>query len=152
MLDVGDTLPDLTLPDHLGTEVSTTDLGKAVVFFYPKAMTPGCTTEACDFRDRYERLQAAGYEVVGVSPDAPEVNARFVEEHDLSYRLLSDEDHAFAEAVGAWGEKQNYGKTYEGLIRSTFVIDEDASITAAFRNVRAKGHAARVARELGLDE
>ncbi len=152
MLDVGDRLPDLTLTDHTGADVVLGDVGRAVVFFYPKAMTPGCTTEACDFRDRYERLQAEGYEVVGVSPDAPELNARFVEQERLTYRLLSDEDHAFAESVGAWGEKKNYGKVYEGLIRSTVVTDADGTITHAFRNVKAKGHAARIARELGIEE
>ena len=150
MLDVGDRLPDLTLSDHAGEPVALGDVTKAVLFFYPKAMTPGCTTEACDFRDRYERLQAAGFEVFGVSPDAPDYNAKFVAKESLVYRLLSDEDHAFAEAVGAWGEKKNYGKVYEGLIRSTFVV-EDGTITHAFRNVRAKGHAARVASELGLE-
>jgi peroxiredoxin Q/BCP len=150
MLDVGDRLPELTLSDHTGTDVSLLALGKAVVFFYPKAMTPGCTAEACDFRDRYERLQAEGYEVVGVSPDPPGLNARFVEKEGLTYRLLSDDGHLFAEAVGAWGEKKNYGKVYEGLIRSTLVTDDTATITHAFRNVRAKGHAARVADELGL--
>ncbi len=150
MLDVGDRLPDLTLTDHTGADVRLADLGKAVIFFYPKAMTPGCTTEACDFRDRHEPLVAAGFEVVGVSPDAPSLNARFVEKEGLTYRLLSDEDHAFAESVGAWGEKKNYGKVYEGLIRSTFVTDEAGTITHAFRNVRAKGHAGRVADELGI--
>ncbi len=139
----------MTLSDHTGQPVSLGDVGKAVLFFYPKAMTPGCTTEACDFRDRYERLQAAGYEVFGVSPDKPDYNARFVEKEGLSYRLLSDEDHAFAESVGAWGEKKNYGKVYEGLIRSTLVV-EDGAIAHAFRNVKAKGHAARVAGELGI--
>ena len=152
MLDVGDRLPDLTLPDHTGADVSLADIGKAVVFFYPKAMTPGCTAEACDFRDRYERLQSEGYTVVGVSPDPPSLNARFVEKEGLTYRLLSDEDHAFAEAVGAWGEKKNYGKVYEGLIRSTVVTDDEGTIALVFRNVRAKGHAARIARELGLEE
>lgn len=150
MLDIGDRLPDLTLSDHTGTPVALGDVEKAVLFFYPKAMTPGCTTEACDFRDRYERLQAAGYEVFGVSPDAPGYNAKFVDKEGLVYRLLSDEDHAFAESVGAWGEKKNYGKVYEGLIRSTVVV-EDGEIAHAFRNVRAKGHAARVATELGLE-
>lgn len=151
MLDVGDRLPALTLSDHTGEPVSLGDVGKAVLFFYPKAMTPGCTTEACDFRDRYERLQAAGYEVFGVSPDKPDYNAKFVDKESLVYRLLSDEDHAFAESVGAWGEKKNYGKVYEGLIRSTVVV-EGGEITHAFRNVRAKGHAARVASELGLGD
>lgn len=151
MLDVGDTLPDLTLADHTGLPVALTELERAVIFFYPKAMTPGCTTEACDFRDRHDHLAAAGYEIVGVSPDPPTLNARFVEQEGLTYRLLSDEDHAFAEAMGAWGEKQNYGKVYEGLIRSTFVV-EGGTISQAFRNVRATGHAARVAASIGLGD
>lgn len=150
MLDVGDRLPNLTLTDHTGKDLSLRDLGSAIVFFYPKAMTPGCTTEACDFRDRHTPFLEAGYEVVGVSPDPPEVNARFVEQERLTFRLLSDPDHAFAEAVGAWGEKKNYGKVYEGLIRSTFVV-EDGVIAHAFRNVRAKGHVARIAREVGVE-
>ena len=152
MLDTGDRLPDLTLTDHTGTPVRLADLTKAVVFFYPKAMTPGCTTEACDFRDRHERLQAAGYEVVGVSPDPPELNGRFVEKERLTYRLLSDEDHEFADAAGAWGEKKNYGRVYEGLIRSTIVTDDDGTISHVFRNVKATGHAARVASELDLGQ
>lgn len=149
MLDTGDTLPAFTLTDHTGKTVALGDLDKAVVFFYPKAMTPGCTTEACDFRDNYALLQSEGYDVLGVSPDAPEVNAAFVEKERLTFRLLSDVDHAFAEAMGAWGEKKNYGKTYEGLIRSTFVV-ENGVITHAFRNVKATGHAARIMREMGL--
>lgn len=152
MLDIGDALPSRPLLDDTGDPVDPTALGQAVIFVYPAAMTPGCTTEACDFRDRYARLVAAGYEVVGVSPDAPERNAEFKEEYDLPYRLLSDPDHSFLEDLGAWGTKKNYGREYEGVIRSTIVTGPDGTITHAFRNVRAKGHAARIARELGLDE
>ena len=151
MLDIGDTLPARSLLDESGSEVALADLGAAVLFVYPAAMTPGCTTEACDFRDRYERLQGAGYDVVGLSPDAPDKNARFREAHDLPYRLLSDPDHHLLQELGAWGMKKNYGREYEGVIRSTVITDADGAITHVFRNVRAKGHAARIARELGLD-
>jgi peroxiredoxin Q/BCP len=143
--------PPFTLPDHTGTLRSRLDLASGsglIVFFYPKAMTPGCSTEACDFRDRADRLQAAGYAVVGISPDPPERNAAFHEKEGLTYPLLSDEDHAVASAFGAWGVKKNYGREYEGLIRSTFVIDPAGAITHAYRNVRAKGHVARLARDL----
>ncbi len=152
MLDIGDSLPPRTLLDETGSEVDLSLLAKAVLFVYPAAMTPGCTTEACDFRDRYERLQGAGYEVIGVSPDAPEANAAFKKEYALPYRLLSDPDHELLEEIGAWGMKKNYGREYEGVIRSTIVTDEAGAITHAFRNVRAKGHAARIARELGLGD
>jgi peroxiredoxin Q/BCP len=152
MFDIGDTLPARTLLDETGSEVALADLGASVLFVYPAAMTPGCTAEACDFRDRYERLQGAGYDVVGLSPDTPEKNAAFRAAHDLPYRLLSDPDHAVLEELGAWGMKKNYGREYEGVIRSTLITDADGVITHAFRNVRAKGHAARIARELGLDD
>jgi peroxiredoxin Q/BCP len=152
MLKLGDTLPDLTLTDEAGNALALKDVGKAVFFIYPKAMTPGCTAEACDFRDRYERLQAAGYAVYGVSPDPARRNAKFRDLYDLSYPLLSDEGHEFLTEVGAWGEKKNYGKTFLGVIRSTVVTDEDGAITHFFRNVKATGHAARVAKELGLAE
>lgn len=142
------TLPDVTLPDHDGNQVRLHDHLPAVIFFYPKAMTPGCTAEACDFRDRLEPLREAGYSVFGASPDSPERNAQFVEKEHLTYPLLSDEDHALAEELGAWGMKKNYGKEYEGLIRSTFAVDGDGTISHAFRNVRAKGHAERVVKAL----
>ncbi|NND84070.1 MAG: peroxiredoxin [Acidimicrobiia bacterium] len=152
MLDIGDTLPARTLLDENGSPVALSDLGATVLFVYPAAMTPGCTAEACDFRDRYERLQGAGYDVVGVSRDAPEKNLEFKETYELPYPLLSDPDHELLDELGAWGMKKNYGREYEGVIRSTIVTDADGSITHAFRNVRAKGHAARIARELGLDD
>lgn len=121
---------------------------KLVMFFYPRAMTPGCTTEACDFRDNYSVFADAGFEVVGVSPDPPDRNARFREKEGLEFDLLSDEDHELASALGAWGEKNSYGKTSMGLIRSTFVFDGDGTLLREYRNVKAGGHVARVASDL----
>ena len=115
-----------------------------VMFFYPKAMTPGCTVESCDFRDSYDEFSEAGYEIVGVSPDPPSLNAKFKEKEGLNFDLLSDEDHALAESLGAWGEKKNYGKVYDGLIRSTFVVGPEGQVETAYLNVRAKGHVERV--------
>lgn len=138
--------PRFTLPDQDGNPVSLKDLlGRPLIlFFYPAAMTPGCTTEACDFRDSYDELLEAGYQVVGVSPDAPERNKQFRVQEGLPFPLLSDPNHKVAEAFGAWGAKKNYGREYDGLIRSTFIIDTDGTITRAMRNVRATGHVARV--------
>lgn len=135
-----------------GDQVSSDDFAgkKYVVFFYPRAMTPGCTTESCDFRDSYSEFNDAGYEVVGVSPDPPSRNRRFKEKEDLNFDLLSDEDHDLAASLGAWGEKNLYGKLSQGLIRSTFVIDEDGEIEKAYRNVKATGHVARVKEDLGV--
>lgn len=149
-VDVGDKIPDFTLEDESGNPVSLEGFSgsRLIMFFYPKAMTPGCTTEACDFRDRYEGFLEAGFAVVGVSPDPPAANARFKEKEGLSFPLLSDEDHSLAEQLGAWGIKKNYGKEYEGLIRSTFVVGPDGNLEVAYRNVRATGHVARVVREL----
>lgn len=133
-----------------GEQVSSKDFAgkKYVMFFYPRAMTPGCTTESCDFRDSYSAFSESGYEVVGVSPDPPARNAQFKEKEGLNFDLLSDEDHTLAESLGAWGEKMLYGKVSEGLIRSTFVIDENGEITKAYRNVKATGHVARVKQDL----
>ncbi|MDH5372207.1 MAG: peroxiredoxin, partial [Acidimicrobiia bacterium] len=114
----------------------------------PKAMTPGCTKEACDFRDRADSLQTAGYSVIGISPDPIERLSAFREKESLNYPLLSDQGHAVAESFGAWGVKKNYGREYEGLIRSTFVVDEGGQVTHIYRNVRASGHVARVSRDL----
>lgn len=143
-----------TLPDHEGTPVSSDSFRDRglVVFFYPKASTPGCTGEACDFRDRYDRLLDAGYAVVGISPDPPAANAAFAEANDLPFPLLSDTDHAVARRYGAWGTKQNYGREYEGLIRSTFVLRPSGELEREWRNVRAKGHVGRVVRDLGITE
>jgi peroxiredoxin Q/BCP len=143
-----------TLPDQHGTPVSTTDYAdqRLIVFFYPKAMTPGCTAEACDFRDRYERLLNAGYAVVGISPDPPAANARFAAEHDLKFPLLSDVDHEVAMRYGAWGTRKNYGREYEGIIRSTFLLGPDGQVEREWRNVKAKGHVERIAKELEIVE
>ena len=152
-LNPGDTAPDFALPDADGNTVSLADYAgqKVIVYFYPKAMTPGCTTQACDFRDRMERFTADGYAVIGISPDPVDKLDKFTEEEDLNFPVLADEDHQVAEAYGAWGEKNNYGKVSEGLIRSTIAIDEDGKVTEAQYNVRAKGHVDKLRRDLGLE-
>ena len=121
---------------------------KYVMFFYPRAMTPGCTTESCNFRDSYDEFMEAGYDIVGVSPDKPSLNRKFKEKEGLNFDLLSDMVHTLAESLGAWGEKKNYGKVFQGLIRSTFVVDELGSVVEAYRNIRAKGHVDRVKADL----
>ncbi|MEV8273943.1 thioredoxin-dependent thiol peroxidase [Microbacterium sp. NPDC077184] len=152
-LSTGDTAPDFTLVDQDGTPVRLSERrGTGVVlFFYPAAMTPGCTTEACDFRDSLAPLQAAGYAVLGISRDEPAKLREFRERDGLTYDLLSDPDHSVHEAYGAWGEKTNYGKTVLGVIRSTFVIDGEGRVEHALYNVKATGHVARVRSLLGLD-
>ncbi|WP_104178956.1 thioredoxin-dependent thiol peroxidase [Arthrobacter sp. B0490] len=149
----GDSAPDFTLPDAEGNEVVLSSFrgGGVVVYFYPAAATPGCTTEACDFRDNLASLGGAGYRVLGISPDPVGKLASFTEQESLTFPLLSDEDHAVAEAYGAWGEKKNYGRTYEGLIRSTVVVDGDGRVAVAQYNVRATGHVAKLRRDLGID-
>ena len=138
------------LPNQDGEMVSSEDFAgkRLVMFFYPAAMTPGCTTESCDFRDSYQEFSDAGYEVIGVSPDAPSKNARFKEKEGLNFDLLSDQDKDLATSLGAWGEKKMYGKTVEGLIRSTFVVGPDGQVEKAYRNVKATGHVARVRADL----
>ncbi|MGA7272178.1 MAG: thioredoxin-dependent thiol peroxidase, partial [Acidimicrobiia bacterium] len=138
------------LPDQDGNLVSSDDFAgqRLIVFFYPKAMTPGCTTEACDFRDSYRELLDAGYAIVGVSPDEPDLNAEFKKKEDLPFPLLSDQDHALAEKLGAWGMKKLYGKEVEGLIRSTFVISPEGDLERAYRNVKATGHVERLKKDL----
>lgn len=151
-LDSGDTAPDFTLDSSQGGSVTLSELQgkKVILYFYPKASTPGCTTQACDFRDSLGIFQAAGYEVLGVSPDPVSALKRFAENEGLTFPLLSDEDHAVAEAYGAWGEKKNYGKVYEGLIRSTVVIDPEGRVELARYNVKATGHVARLREQLGV--
>jgi len=145
-LEPGMPAPDFTLTDQDGTAVSLSSLRgrRVIVYFYPAAMTPGCTTQACDFRDSFPALQSAGYTVLGVSRDEPAKLRQFRERDGLSFDLLSDPDHAVHEAYGAWGEKMNYGKVVEGVIRSTFIIDEAGIIEHALYNVRATGHVARL--------
>lgn len=145
-LQPGSPAPDFTLLDQDGKKVTLSSLrGRPVIlYFYPAAMTPGCTTQACDFRDSMPALQAAGYTVLGISRDTPEKLRSFRERDGLTFELLSDPDHAVHEAYGAWGEKMNYGKRVEGVIRSTFVISGDGVIQHALHNVRATGHVARL--------
>lgn len=152
-LDIADLAPAFTLTSDAGRVISLEDYRgrKVVLFFYPAAMTPGCTKEACDFRDSLGRLEAAGYSVLGISPDQPDKLARFVAKEQLTYPLLSDPDHGVLEAYGAWGEKKNYGRTYEGVIRSTVVVDEQGRVELARYNVKATGHVAMLARLLGID-
>jgi thioredoxin-dependent peroxiredoxin len=149
----GDPAPDFTLTTDRNERLSLSDLrGRRVILYaYPAAMTPGCTTQACDFRDSLASLQKAGFEVVGISPDTPTQLATFRERDGLTFPLVSDPDKAVLKAYGAYGQKQNYGRTVQGVIRSTFVIDADGKIEKAMHNVKATGHVAKLRRELGVD-
>ncbi len=152
-LSPGDTAPDFTLPTDSGDEVSLSGLRgrKVIVYFYPAAMTAGCTKQACDFTESLESLQGAGYEVVGISPDKPAKLAKFRERDALSITLGSDEDRSVMTSYGAFGEKKLYGKVVQGVIRSTIVVDEDGKVALAQYNVKATGHVAKLRRDLGLD-
>ncbi|WP_435299712.1 thioredoxin-dependent thiol peroxidase [Timonella sp. A28] len=152
-LDVGTLAPDFTLENQSGDKIALSDLKghKVIVYFYPAAETPGCTKQACDFRDSLNSLKSAGYTVLGISPDAPAKLARFTNKQALNFDVLSDEDNAVATAYGAFGEKKNYGRTYQGIIRSTFVLNEDLTIAHALYNVRATGHVERLRKQIGLD-
>ncbi|MDN5859124.1 MAG: thioredoxin-dependent thiol peroxidase [Pseudonocardia sp.] len=149
-LEPGDTAPAFTLLDADGKEVSLADYRgrRVVVYFYPAAATPGCTKQACDFRDNIAQLNGAGLDVVGVSPDKPAKLAKFRDEEGLTFPLLSDPDRATLEAYGAFGEKKMYGKTVQGVIRSTFVIDAEGKVEEAQYNVRATGHVAKLRKDL----
>ena len=151
-LSPGDAAPAFTLTSDTGEEVSLADLRgrKVIVYFYPNAMTPGCTTQACDFSDSLASLKAAGYEVLGISPNTPDKLAKFRERDGLTITLLSDADKSVMQAYGAYGEKKLYGKLVEGVIRSTFVVDEDGKVALAQYNVKATGHVAKLRRDLGL--
>jgi len=152
-LAVGDPAPDFSLPDDAGATVSLSDLRgqQVVVYFYPSAMTPGCTTQACDFSESLDSLQGAGYRVLGISPDSPERLAAFREKEHLTLTLLSDPSKDVLRAYGAFGEKKNYGKVVEGVIRSTFVVDPEGNLALAQYNVKATGHVAKLRRDLGID-
>jgi peroxiredoxin Q/BCP len=147
----GDPAPDFTLPDADGHPVSLSSFRgqRVIVYFYPAALTPGCTKEACDFRDSRDALDAEGIAVLGISPDQPAKLAKFRDKEGLTFPLLSDPDHAVLEAYGAYGEKKLYGKTTVGVIRSTFVIDADGKISQALYGVKATGHVARLRAEVG---
>ena len=146
----GDPAPDFTLPDADGKPVTLSELRgrRVVVYFYPAASTPGCTKQACDFRDNLAELNDAGLDVLGISPDKPEKLAKFRDAEGLTFPLLSDADKQVLTAWGAWGEKQNYGRTVTGVIRSTFVVGPDGAIEQALYNVRATGHVAKLRRDL----
>ena len=151
-LSPGDTAPDFTLTSDTGDQVALKELRgqKVIVYFYPAAMTPGCTKQACDFTDSLDSLKAAGYEVLGISPDKPEKLAKFRTRDSLTITLLSDADRSVMNAYGAYGLKKLYGKEVEGVIRSTFVVDEDGTIALAQYNVKASGHVAKLRKDLGL--
>jgi thioredoxin-dependent peroxiredoxin len=151
-LSPGDKAPDFSLESDTGESVTLSELRgrKVIVYFYPNAMTPGCTTQACDFSDNVASLKGAGYEVIGISPNDPAKLAKFRERDGLTITLLSDPDKAAMTAYSAFGEKKLYGKLVEGVIRSTFVIDEDGKVELAQYNVKATGHVAKLRRDLGL--
>ena len=151
-LEPGDTAPAFTLPDADGNDVSLADYAgkKVIVYFYPAASTPGCTKQACDFRDSLAELNGEGLEVIGISPDKPAKLAKFRDKEELTFPLLSDEEKTTLQAWGAFGEKKNYGKVYEGVIRSTFLVDEAGKIEVAQYNVRATGHVAKLRRDLAV--
>ena len=148
----GDPLPAFALRDATGTVRRKSSFAGAhvILYAYPAAMTPGCTRQACDFRDHLNALQRDGYTVVGLSPDRPEKLAEFATRDHLPFTLLSDPDHGFMERIGAWGERQLYGRTVTGVIRSTLVIDPKGKVEHAFYNVKATGHVAKLMRDLGL--
>ncbi len=149
-LAAGDAAPDFTLPDADGKPVSLSEFRgrRVIVYFYPAASTPGCTTEACDFRDSLADLNDAGFTVLGISPDKPAKLAKFRDAEGLTFPLLGDEDRAVLTEWGAFGEKQMYGKTVTGVIRSTFVVDPEGKIEQALSNVRATGHVAKLRRDM----
>ena len=151
-LEAGDTAPAFTLPDADGNEVSLADYAgkKVIVYFYPAASTPGCNKQACDFRDSLAELNGEGIEVIGISPDKPAKLAKFRDAEELNFPLLSDPEKATLEAWGTFGEKKMYGKTVQGVIRSTFLVDEAGKIEVAQYNVRATGHVAKLRRDLSV--
>jgi len=151
-LEPGDKAPAFTLLDSQGKKVSLASLkgSRVILYAYPAAMTPGCTTQACDFRDNLRVLTKAGFTVVGISPDMPEKLAKFADKDDLDFTLLSDPDHVVLEKYGAYGEKKLYGKVVTGVIRSTFVISPTGKIEHAFYNVKATGHVAKLMRDLDI--
>lgn len=152
-LVVGDPAPDFTLTDDTGAQVLLSDFRgtRVIVYFYPAAMTPGCTTQACDFSDSLEDLRASDTEVIGISPDEPEKLAQFRERDGLTITLLADPDKQVMTAWGAYGEKKLYGKVVQGVIRSTIVVGPDGVVTHAQYNVKATGHVARIRRDLGIE-
>ena len=151
MIETGDTFPNFELPDQEGKIRTLKDLAGdsgLILYVYPKDDTPGCTVEAKDFRDRVAEFEQLGYKIAGLSKDGAESHCRFIDKYSLTFPLLTDEEGHFLEAIGAWGEKKMYGRTSVGMIRSTFVVAADSQVVKAYRNVRAKGHAERILKEL----
>lgn len=151
-LEVGDKAPDFTLPDSTGSPVSLSDFAgqSVIVYFYPRAGTPGCTTQACDFSENLGLLNDAGYQVLGISPDTPQALAKFAEKEKLTFPLLADPEKKVLQEWGAFGEKLNYGKRIQGVIRSTFVVAPDGTLAEARYNVKATGHVAMLLKKLKL--
>jgi peroxiredoxin Q/BCP len=147
---VGENVPSFSAESDDAGTISSADLlgSKYIIYFYPKDMTPGCTTQACDFNTNLKAFEANGYRILGVSPDSVTTHAKFRTKHELGFTLLADPDHALADAFGVWREKQNYGKTYIGLVRSTFFVGADGKFEAVYDNVKAKGHVDRLIREM----
>lgn len=151
-LNVGDKAPEFSLPDDSDTMTSLADFTAAgervLLYFYPRANTPGCTKQACDFRDSLGELNGLGIKVIGISPDKADKLLKFRADHELNFLLLSDESKEVMKSYGAFGEKKNYGKIVQGVIRSTFLVEADGTLSLAMYNVRATGHVARVIRDL----
>ncbi len=145
-LNIGDNIPEFEVLDQDGKPFTNKDIlgKKAIIFFYPKDMTPGCTAEACNLRDNYQELQKRGYEIYGVSPDSPQRHQKFIAKYDFPYTLLSDESKAMLKSFGVWGEKKFMGRTYDGVHRTTFIIDEKGTITGRIDKVKTKDHAAQL--------
>jgi peroxiredoxin Q/BCP len=153
-LEAGAEAPDFTLDDQDGVPVSLSDYRgrKVILYFYPEAMTPGCTTQACDFRDNLNSLKSAGYSVLGISRDEPAKLLAFRDSVSINFPMLSDPDRAVHDAYGVWGEKNSYGKIVTGVLRSTFVIDENGIITLPLYSVKATGHVKMLRKKLGIDD
>ncbi|KXZ16778.1 peroxiredoxin [Bacillus nakamurai] len=149
-IEIGQTAPDMKLQNDSGEEVSLTDFkGKYIVlYFYPKDMTPGCTTEACDFRDQHESFAGLDAVIIGVSPDSRDKHEKFKEKHDLPFQLLVDDEHKLAEAFDVWKLKKNFGKEYMGIERSTFLLDKEGRLVKEWRKVKVKDHVTEALREL----
>lgn len=153
VLSEGEMAPEFTAMVTDGSEVSLSEMlteSGVILYFYPKDSTPGCTTQACDFRDNYAALQDAGWRVIGVSKDSARSHANFIGKHELPFELIVDDEMKLHEAYGTWGEKKNYGRVYMGCIRSTFVINQDGSLASAAYNVKATGHVGRILKQLGI--
>ena len=146
MLEKGNPMPDFSAPDQNGNIISSRDLigKKTVVYFYPKANTPGCTAEACSLRDNYEKFMALGYNVIGISKDSVKAQKNFSDKYTLPFPLLSDTDALIIKAFGAWGEKKLYGKVYEGILRKTFIFDEKGILVEVIDKVNTKNHAEQI--------